>query len=1033
LIPYGFRDEVFPTTTLPTYRADDRRKPTAKTAAQFSADLGLPWAASAEQQTCYKPSAPSGLTASAGTDWVVLTWADPSDTEIVGYQYRQRVEGGAWGAWTNIPGSGADTVTHTVADLTMGAVYSFQIRARANVFGDASPEASATVVDTVLPAKPAGFRAVPSHEAAVLLWSDPSDLSLTGYQYRVGSGAWTDIPASNAATVRHVVTGLTNNRSYTFRVRAVDTGGMGPQSDAVRVKIGLAAPEAQTVEVTSELVPEGLRYGARFRLLFVTSDVGYALPTGLIMDSNDKVQAAAAGNPLLAPFRDYFRAVVSTADVDARVNTATAYTSTDKGVPVYWVGGDKVADDYADFYDGSWDSKAWKTENGNQAVVGGSFSREVWTGSDADGTKHADNPAGAASVRYGWLGNNPVSDGTSGLRTTGNRLAYYGLSPVFTVADTVRPAAPAELSVFASDGGAALAWARTDDKTVRKYQVRHRAGSGAWSGWADVAGSDAGTVWHDVAGLANGVVNTIELRAVDYVGPGAAARATVTPSAVVSAGGPGKPVWIASDSALARALGGVGASGEFRLLFATSVPTSAEVGDIRYYNRHVQDVAANNPLLAPFKDGFRAVVSTADIDAEYNTGVSYAVGGPDILWMNGENVTYSRFQPAFYSGAWQTRQPLDENARPYNGGIFTGTAEFGFRHPSAHVGAASVVTADTAKSRLDGPVRPAGEELAVYALSPVIRVRERIDDIAVTPGDGQLAVDWDNVGAAVDYEVRWRTAGGSWQSQMIDPGLATAYTITGLAAGTAYQVEVRYRPGEYKSRYIESYERKRFDSGSKQADGNGDLTVSWTRPRGLVYSHVRWWVANEGWVESGRIGPGGLIDPADDNPVGWNPRGYPNSNSPSPWERHSYTITGLTPNKVYKVDHFYEVPARGYTPVGEARATTTGTATAAAFKLGRVQGLKEAKKWLRGMRTDGIYLQWRQQTDAEGYVLQWKPKNGAYSTDRQVTLTGQHNTRYRILNNALQPNQRYQIRVRAIREGATPGNWSQQTEAQSPA
>ena len=37
---------------------------------------------------------------------------------------------------------------------------------------------------------------------------------------------------------------------------------------------------------------------------------------------------------------------------DARDNTSTTYTSSDKGVPIYWLGGAKVADEYEDFYDG---------------------------------------------------------------------------------------------------------------------------------------------------------------------------------------------------------------------------------------------------------------------------------------------------------------------------------------------------------------------------------------------------------------------------------------------------------------------------------------------------------------------------------------------------------------------------------------------------------------------------------------------------------------------------------------------------------
>ena len=53
-----------------------------------------------------------------------------------------------------------------------------------------------------------------------------------------------------------------------------------------------------------------------------------------------------------------------TADTDATHNTGATGT----GVPIYWLNGAKVADDYADFYDGSWDEERQsknKNESGN--------------------------------------------------------------------------------------------------------------------------------------------------------------------------------------------------------------------------------------------------------------------------------------------------------------------------------------------------------------------------------------------------------------------------------------------------------------------------------------------------------------------------------------------------------------------------------------------------------------------------------------------------------------------------------------------
>lgn len=93
--------------------------------------------------------------------------------------------------------------------------------------------------------------------------------------------------------------------------------------------------------------------------------------------------------------------------VDAGGNAAT----TGKGVPIYNLAGstitsEKVADDYADFYDGGWDNPHYgRDEDGNHKSTG-----LVWTGSESDGIRGADSenyagqPGGMvtyASVRGG--------------------------------------------------------------------------------------------------------------------------------------------------------------------------------------------------------------------------------------------------------------------------------------------------------------------------------------------------------------------------------------------------------------------------------------------------------------------------------------------------------------------------------------------------------------------------------------------------------------------------------------------------------
>ena len=90
-----------------------------------------------------------------------------------------------------------------------------------------------------------------------------------------------------------------------------------------------------------------------------------------IADLQQVQDRAAAGHTDIRAYSAGFRAVGCTTDTDARDNTSTTYTATAKGVPIYWLNGAKAADDYEDFYDGSWDDEANdKNESGTNGLDG---------------------------------------------------------------------------------------------------------------------------------------------------------------------------------------------------------------------------------------------------------------------------------------------------------------------------------------------------------------------------------------------------------------------------------------------------------------------------------------------------------------------------------------------------------------------------------------------------------------------------------------------------------------------------------------
>ena len=189
----------------------------------------------------------------------------------------------------------------------------------------------------------------------------------------------------------------------------------------------------------SALVPTGIETGSSFRLMFLSSTKRDASSTD-IADYNTFIQARAnAGHSAIQGYAPLFRAIGSTADSDARDNTATNGT----GVPIYWLRGNKAADDYADFYDGGWDEEASVTnESGTTITIPHNVSTyDVWTGSNRNGTEGfqsgASHALGTANPFVGTLNNsiNPRgplrNHNTNEPKANTNHL--YGLSPVFKV------------------------------------------------------------------------------------------------------------------------------------------------------------------------------------------------------------------------------------------------------------------------------------------------------------------------------------------------------------------------------------------------------------------------------------------------------------------------------------------------------------------------------------------------------------------------------------------------------------------------
>ena len=91
------------------------------------------------------PAKLAGVTAAGGAGQATLGWTDPSNANILRYEYRQKSGEGSYGTWTTMTGVGASGTSYVVTGLAKGS-YTYQVRAvTEGGGGPASDEAAASV------------------------------------------------------------------------------------------------------------------------------------------------------------------------------------------------------------------------------------------------------------------------------------------------------------------------------------------------------------------------------------------------------------------------------------------------------------------------------------------------------------------------------------------------------------------------------------------------------------------------------------------------------------------------------------------------------------------------------------------------------------------------------------------------------------------------------------------------------------------------------------------------------------------------
>ena len=465
-----------------------------------------------------------------------------------------------------------------------------------------------------------------------------------------------------------------------------------------------AAQEVVEVPRAWPLKPSGLSATQKeFRLLFVTS-TGRNAASSRIADYNSFVQGrAAAGHSAIRSFSSKFRVVGSTEAVHARNNTSTTYTSSDKGVPIYWLNGDRVADDYEDFYDGSWDNKngRGKNESGN----GFSSSSWIWTGTDNDGTGSG-NYLGISRVTRVRLSQGQTLESDDGqLLPNSNSYSLFALSPVIRVVDEV---ATLDVSIESSPTNATSGYAAGETIRVRLdfgeavsvtdspsvvlnigravRRAVYASGSGTrhldfeYPVQAGDFDSDGISLCSDtfldrgcgrislnggsISAQSDSLAVELDLPA---LGNQSGHKVDATPDPMTAPMANPGTGFVPRGWALTPE--GVGAGESFRLLFATP-SRNATSADINDYNNHAINAAGTgHAAIRALKNGFRVIASTKAVDAKDNAGLTGT--GVKIYWLGSDTKVADNYADLL-DGTWdnESESPTDKNGNNVSAQFF---------------------------------------------------------------------------------------------------------------------------------------------------------------------------------------------------------------------------------------------------------------------------------------------------------------------------------------------------------------------------
>ena len=628
----------------------------------------------APPDTTLAPSTTYGVFAEGGptrTFWGQLDTGDEDGTPAAGWSIGDQV---------------ATRAHDATAGFTVGTDGPGQIRVNGTAKSGTAPTGAPTITGTAQVGQ--------TLTAVTTAIMDGDGLTTPGYTYQWIRVATDNTETNIAMATASTYTLVTDDLGTTIKVKVSFTDDASNAETLTSVATAAVAAATIAVPTNWSLTPTGLSTGDKFRLLFLSSTKRDGSSSD-IADYHAFIQTrAAAGHADIRTYSTGFRAVGCTADTDARDTTETTYTSTDKGVPIYWLNGDKAADQYEDFYDGTWDDEVNdKNESGTNGPNTSLEANYPLTGCNDRGTEYFDRfnrssalakievmvgrPNSSAAASHGPLSSNTALD----VSNTVTR-PMYGLSAIFQVAaDTTPPTLtsadveiadaliinlvfsedlqlsnPPALSAFTVtvDGSAAtVSSVLVPGSVLPQNELRLQLSTAIRQRQAVVVTYTDATSGDDTAAIQDTAGNDAATFTTGMDGvPAVTNNSTVTNT-------------VPADWSLIPT--GLSTGDKFRLLFLSSTKRNASSTDIADYNTFIQTrAAAGHTDIRDYSADFRAVGCTAAVDARDNTKTTYTTTdkGVPIYWLNGAKAA-DQYED-FYDGSWDD-EANDKNEFGTNG------------------------------------------------------------------------------------------------------------------------------------------------------------------------------------------------------------------------------------------------------------------------------------------------------------------------------------------------------------------------------